>query len=433
MALARYQVVWLVCCWLSSASASDPRGSLGAEAPAIDRLASMRVGELQHLLSQTNSKCPGCVEKGDYVRRCQQVWQELRRAPATVHVVSSEFDTDLQEASEYEWLSGPYDVTEPNSSWVIRDWRRPRYERRRCPASVLARYGSCPVLEHGTAQTMAGDAWEDGLYRDDIAVQALLGGPSWTGWVVSQTRDAHASPNVWYHRAASDALLPQDIVSTPWKYDNGRTWARSKLVRVLAGDVGRVAWEKTQRTARQFTDERGRTGLLRAACNGKPLDEARGCLRDGRAWDRLEYPATPIDARDDQGRTALMCAAELGNAPLAHVLLQAGANPKLEDSEEYRTARELAAEAGHHALAAMLADRMAVGRSSSSAWRPSAAEEQLAVGFVNLTNFSARCGLFCRLPMVLFPLRCLAPRCSLARALRTQSPQGARARAAARA
>lgn len=183
MARARYQMVWLVCCWLSSASASDPRGSLGAEAPAIDRLASMRVGELQHLLSQTNSKCPGCVEKGDYVRRCQQVWQELRRAPATVHVVSSEFDTDLQEASEYEWLSGPYDVTEPNSSWVIRDWRRPRYERRRCPASVLARYGSCPVLEHGTAQTMAGDAWEDGLYRDDIAVQALLGGPSWTGWV----------------------------------------------------------------------------------------------------------------------------------------------------------------------------------------------------------------------------------------------------------
>jgi len=59
----------------------------------------------------------------------------------------------------------------PNSSWVVRDWRRPRYERRRCPASVLARYGSCPVLEHGTAQALVGDAWEDGLYRDDIAVQ----------------------------------------------------------------------------------------------------------------------------------------------------------------------------------------------------------------------------------------------------------------------
>ena len=73
----------------------------------------MRVGELQHLLSQTNSKCPGCVEKGDYVRRCQQVWQELRRAPATVHVVSSEFDSDIQEGSEYEWLSGPYDLAEP--------------------------------------------------------------------------------------------------------------------------------------------------------------------------------------------------------------------------------------------------------------------------------------------------------------------------------
>ena len=456
MARARYQMVWLVCCWLSSASASDPRGSLGAEAPAIDRLASMRVGELQHLLSQTNSKCPGCVEKGDYVRRCQQVWQELRRAPATVHVVSSEFDY-LHEGSEYEWLSGPYDVTEPNSSWVIRDWRRPRYERRRCPASALASYGSCPVLEHGTAQALGSLA--------NIYGQALLGGPSWTGWVVSRKRDAHASPNAWLwwrHRSASDALLPQNI-STPWDARCGdaggdvgsaahqdacwhwmpvgsiahqAAWARSKRFKVLVGDAGRVAWEKVQRTARQRTDERGRTGLLRAACNGQPLDEARGCLKDGRAWDRLDYPATPIDGRDDEGRTALMCAAELGNAPLAHVLLQAGANPKLEDSEEYRTARELAAEAGHHALAAMLADRMAVGRSSSSAWRPSAAEAQLAVGFVNLTNFSARCGLFCRLPVGRLPVWASSPampRYSLARALRTQSPQGPRARAAARA
>lgn len=368
MALARYQVIWLVCCWLSSASASHPRGSVGAEAPAIDRLASMRVGELQHLLDQTNSKCPTCVEKGDYVRRCQQVWQELRRAPATVHVVSSEFDY-LHEGSEYEWVSGPYDVTEPNSSWVIRDWRRPRYERRRCAASDLTRHGSCPVMQY------------------------LLGGPSWTGWVIGPTRDAHASPELWYHRADSNALLPQNV-STPWdmcyawvEVPTGYKckWERSKLFKILAGDAGRVAWEKTQRTSRQRTDERGRTGLLRAACNGKPLNEARGCLMD--------YPPTLIDGRDDEGRTALMCAAELGNAPLVHVLLQAGANPKLEDSKEYRTARELAAEAGHHALAAMLADRMAVGRSSSSAWLPSAAEAQLAVGFVSFTNFSARCGL----------------------------------------
>ena len=63
----------------------------------------MRVSELQHLLDQTNSKCLGCVEKGDYVRRCEQVWQELRRAPATLHVVGSELDY-LHESSEYEWL-----------------------------------------------------------------------------------------------------------------------------------------------------------------------------------------------------------------------------------------------------------------------------------------------------------------------------------------
>ena len=270
MAPARSKLGWLVCCWLSSAFASHPRGT---EAPAIDRLASMRVGELQHLLSQTNSKCPGCVEKADYVRRCQHVWQELRRAPATVHLVSSEYDWDIKEGSEYEWISGPYDVTEPNTSWVIRDWRRPRYERRRCPASVLALYGSCPVLEHGTARALAGDAWEE------IAVQVLLGGPSWTGWVVSSSRDAHATPDAWYHRTASDALLPHTI-STTWDTSTTslrRIWLRSKLFKVLAGDAGRVAWEKTQRKARQRTDERGRTGLLRAACNGKPLGRPSSC------------------------------------------------------------------------------------------------------------------------------------------------------------
>ena len=278
MALARHQTVWIVCCWLSSASASRPRESSGTE--RLERLRvgelqlkRLRVVELQHLLGQTNSKCPGCVEKDDYVRRCQQVWQELRRAPATVHVVSSEFDY-LQEASEYEWISGPYDVTEPASDWVgtdsslglIRDWQRPRYERRRCQASQLARYGSCPALEYGTAQALA---------ADDIVVQALLGGPSWTGWVVSRSRDAHHNPGlnteeggdaVWYHRAASDALLPQNI-STPWeRYDyvghseaqllgrmmgssvvgESASWARSKMVKIRTGDAGRVAWEKTQ-------------------------------------------------------------------------------------------------------------------------------------------------------------------------------------------
>jgi len=178
-----------------------------------------------------------------------------------------------------------------------------------------------------------------------------------------------------YHRATSNALLPQDI-STPWKYMAWESlkWRKSKTLKVLAGDAGRVAWEEQQRSARRRTDLRGRNGLLRAACNGQPLDEARGCLKDG----------CPVDGRDNEGRTALMCAAELGNAPLVHVLLQAGANPKLEDSMEYRTARELAAEAGHHALASMLADRMAVGKSGG--WsRPSAVEAQLAVGFVNLS------------------------------------------------
>ena len=305
-------------------------------------MASMRVSELQHLLDQTNSKCRGCIEKGDYIRRCEEVWLALRRAPATVHVVGSEFDY-LDESSEYEWVSGPYDVVEPpNASWVARNWVRPGYKRRRCLADAA---GSCPMLGYGTTLN------------------------SWAGWFVAPMSDAYD----WYHHATSNALLPQDI-STPWKYNSdGSTWRKSKTLKVILGDAGRVAWEERQRSARRRTDERGRNGLLRAACNGKPLDEARGCLMDG----------CPVDGRDDEGRTALMCAAELGNAPLVYELLQAGA--KLEDSEEYRTARELAAEAGHHALASMLADRMAPVGIKSGRWsRPSAADAQLAVGFVNL-------------------------------------------------
>ena len=331
--MGRYQAWWLVCCWLSAATAGSLRGSAGADAPAIDilrDLASTRVSELQHLLDKTNSKCPGCIEKGDYVQRCEQVWQELRRAPATLHVVGSEFDY-LEESSEYEWVSGPYDVIEPsNSSWFdVQNWLRPSYKRRRCQADAA---GSCTVLGYGTSPS-----WTE-----------------WTGWFIALMSEDEIYTYQSYHHATSNALLPQEI-SMPWKYVAwGSSKSRkSKTLKVLAGDAGRVAWEERQRSWRQRTDERGRNGLLRAACNGKPLDEARGCLIDG----------CPVDGRDDEGRTALMCAAELGNAPLVHVLLQAGANPKLEDSMEYRTARELAAEAGHQALASMLADRMTVGKS----------------------------------------------------------------------
>ena len=254
---------------------TDEGSSAGADAPAIDTpgdLASMRVSELQHLLDQTSSKCHGCVEKGDYVRRCEQVWQELRRAPATVHVVGSELDY-LHESSEYEWVSGPYDVVEPpNSSWVDRKWLRPNYKRRRCPANAA---GYCHMLGYGTSG-------------------------SWKGWTIAQMSEDETHTYEWYHHATSNALLPQDI-STPWKYSTlpvfnvgSSKWRKSKSLKVLAGDAGRVAWEGRKRSTRRRTDKRGHNGLLRAACNGQPLDEAR----EGASW--MGAPSTDATTKGAQ-------------------------------------------------------------------------------------------------------------------------------------
>ena len=60
-----------------------------------------------------------------------------------------------------------------------------------------------------------------------------------------------------------------------------------------------------------------------------------------------------LDARDDQGRTPLMLAAEKGSQELCELLLDAGANPALV-SNEGKTASSIAAEMGYDVLGCML-------------------------------------------------------------------------------
>jgi ankyrin repeat protein len=62
---------------------------------------------------------------------------------------------------------------------------------------------------------------------------------------------------------------------------------------------------------------------------------------------------TPVDARDAQGRTALMRAAERGDPALVRALLQARASRTLRDPQG-RTAADLARAAGHNAVAPLL-------------------------------------------------------------------------------
>lgn len=67
----------------------------------------------------------------------------------------------------------------------------------------------------------------------------------------------------------------------------------------------------------------------------------------------LEFGAPP-DAAQHQGWTALMSAAQHGLEPLVNLLLAHGARLDVR-AEDGRTAADLAAAAGHHALAARLA------------------------------------------------------------------------------
>jgi ankyrin repeat protein len=70
----------------------------------------------------------------------------------------------------------------------------------------------------------------------------------------------------------------------------------------------------------------------------------------------LEQPSVDLNAKNDQGATALHLAAVRGSARLARSLLLAGASPVIEDREG-RTPDLLAVAAGHEGVAALIRNR----------------------------------------------------------------------------
>jgi ankyrin repeat protein len=67
----------------------------------------------------------------------------------------------------------------------------------------------------------------------------------------------------------------------------------------------------------------------------------------------LIHQGTPVDARDNESRTALMLAAMHGQTTTAQKLLALGANPRLVDREGMNAA-QWAAHRGHARLAELL-------------------------------------------------------------------------------
>lgn len=70
----------------------------------------------------------------------------------------------------------------------------------------------------------------------------------------------------------------------------------------------------------------------------------------------LERPDVRLNARNDQGATALYLAAVQGNEPLVRALLLAGADPRMADRDG-RTPESVAVAAGHERVARLLQER----------------------------------------------------------------------------
>jgi ankyrin repeat protein len=67
----------------------------------------------------------------------------------------------------------------------------------------------------------------------------------------------------------------------------------------------------------------------------------------------LEQPGVDVNAKNDQGATAMHLAAVKGNEELARALLDAGASVRIQDRKG-RTPAAMAVAAGHDELAALL-------------------------------------------------------------------------------
>ena len=106
---------------------------------------------------------------------------------------------------------------------------------------------------------------------------------------------------------------------------------------------------------RQLLD-RGADPNLRDIYGWTPLMRAVYEGRDSVAQALLEQPDVDLNARNDQGATALYLAAVQGNERLARALLLAGADPRMADRDG-RTPESVAIAAGHADVAKLLKGR----------------------------------------------------------------------------
>jgi ankyrin repeat protein len=101
---------------------------------------------------------------------------------------------------------------------------------------------------------------------------------------------------------------------------------------------------------------RGADPNLRDVYGWTPLMRAVYEARSRVVQALMEHPNVDLNAKNDQGATALHLAAVKGNEDLARVLLLGGANPLIEDRSG-RTPAMTALAAGHDQVAELLANR----------------------------------------------------------------------------
>ena len=125
-------------------------------------------------------------------------------------------------------------------------------------------------------------------------------------------------------------------------FDLARTKGRRDLLQVLRGRTSTAVSHSLNSPQRGVTY----AGLHQAALEGN----AKGITS-------LLATGADVNARDANGRTALMIAASAGKTDVVELLLVKGANPNMADYKEGRTALIVAAEAGHAEAARSLLNK----------------------------------------------------------------------------
>jgi len=236
--------------------------------------------------------------------------------------------------------------------------------------TVLLLATSAPLAEAGS---VANEEFKSALERGDVDGAARLVAPG----VNIDTRRSDGKTLLILAAKASDVILVRRLIAAGADVnattDNGGTALMFAAIRgnvktqralIDAGAdvnaVGGFDWTALMvasvkghvAAARQLLTS-GADPNLRDVYGWTPLMRAVYEERDEIVQALLEQPDMELNARNDQGATALHLAAIKGNEGLARALLLAGASPLIEDRKG-RTPAVTAVAAGHDEVAALL-------------------------------------------------------------------------------